>query len=90
MFWEFFSLSNLANHAEAMRRRHSAWLTRALRRPGDYPRIPTRQVSEGGFSSMMATPAGREWAEEWWSDVLQMPDLDLLGSGGRGAWSMMG
>lgn len=77
MFWEFFSLSKLVNHAEAMRQRHSVWLTRALRRPSGYPRIPTRPVGEGGFSAMMASPGGKAWAEEWWADTLQSDDLDL-------------
>ena len=77
MFWEFFSLSKLVNHAEAMRRRHSVWLTRALQRPSRFPRIPVRAVAEGGFSSLVATPAGRAWADEWWSDTLQLEDLDI-------------
>lgn len=77
MFWEFFSLSNLANHAEAMRRRHSMWLTRALRRSSEYPRIPTRPVGDGGFSAVTRTSAGRAWADQWWMDTLQSDDLDL-------------
>jgi hypothetical protein len=77
MFWEMFSLSNLADHAAEMRRRHSAWLTRAMRRPSRYPRIPTRRVSDGGFSAVVATPTGREWADQWWAETLQMEELDL-------------
>jgi hypothetical protein len=77
MFWEFFSLSNLVNHAEAMRRRHSLWLTRAMRQPAAYPRIPTRPVGDGGFSPLMSSPAGKAWAEEWWADTLRMQELDL-------------
>jgi hypothetical protein len=78
MFWEFFSLSKLASHAEAMRRRHSAWLTRAMRRPAAYyPRIPTRPVGEGGFAGLMATPGGRDWADQWWAETLQSDELDL-------------
>jgi hypothetical protein len=77
MFWEFFSLSKLANHAEMMRLRHSVWLTRALGRASAYPRIPTRPMAEGGFNGLMATRAGRAWAEEWWSDTLRSDDLDL-------------
>lgn len=78
MFWEYFSLSKLANHAEAMRRRHSAWLTRALRRPSSYyPRIPTRPVAKGGFAGLMATSDGREWADRWWAETLRSDELDL-------------
>jgi hypothetical protein len=77
MFWEFFSLSKLVNHAEAMRSRHSIWLTQALRRSSGYPRIPTKPVGEGGFSGLMTTSSGRAWAEEWWADTLRSPDLDL-------------
>jgi hypothetical protein len=77
MFWDHLSLSNLAGHAEAMRRYHSEWLTRALRRPSRYPRIPTRPVEDGGFSAMTATPAGRVWADQWWAETLQRKELEL-------------
>lgn len=77
MIWEFFSLSALVNHAEAMCRRHSLWLTRAMERPSRYPRIPTAPADAGGFDRVMSTPAGREWAEEWWARTLSSEDLDL-------------
>jgi hypothetical protein len=59
--------------AERMRRHHSAWLTRAIRRGGgkSLPRIPVRLVSEGGFDPLMNTFEGREWAEAWWNEALE-------------------
>jgi hypothetical protein len=77
MFWNFFSISRLVNPAEAMRQRHSTWLTRAFKRPASYPRIPARAVRDGGFDAIMATPDGRKWAEEWWYSTLRADDLDL-------------
>lgn len=62
--------------SERMRRFHSAWLTRAIRRGGGrtLPRIPVRLVSEGGFHPLMATFEGREWAEAWWDEALAAQD----------------
>jgi hypothetical protein len=50
---------------------HSRWLTEAMARPYDVPRIPTRKVSEGGFSRMLGRPGGRERAERWWDLALE-------------------
>ena len=58
------------------RRRHSRWLTRAMRVGVRVPRIPTRRVDEGGFDALMTTHEGREWASHWWSEALQSPDPD--------------
>jgi len=53
-----------------MRREHSLWLSRAMARPDSAtPRIPTRRVSEGGFSLLLSSPGGRERAEQWWMDA---------------------
>ena len=60
--------------AVRMVREHSLWLSRMLRgRRGTRqpPRIPVRRVSEGGFSKMMSTPAGRHRAERWWERTLE-------------------
>ncbi len=62
-----------------MIREHSAWLTRMLRggsgSPGSkLPRIPTRRVSEGGFTRLTSTPAGRFRAERWWERTLERMD----------------
>ncbi len=52
-----------------MRREHSLWLSRAVARSDFIPRIPTRRVSEGGFSLLLSSPGGRERAEQWWMDA---------------------
>lgn len=77
MFWELFSLAKLINPAELMRRRHSEWLTRALRQPSQYPRIPVCPVADGGFGPTLATPDGPAWANQWWSETLCNEELDL-------------
>lgn len=60
--------------AEFARRMHSTWLTKALKAGVRMPRIPTRLVRDGGFSSLVSTPEGREWADRWWEEALQTPD----------------
>lgn len=72
MFGFSFGRGSMESIAERMRRFHSAWLTRAIRRGGgrNIPRIPVRVVSEGGFEPLMSTFEGREWAEAWWNEAL--------------------
>jgi hypothetical protein len=68
LFFDDFSI-----RAEFARRLTSAWLTRALRAGAGLPRIPTRRVAEdwsGGYSSIVATPEGRAWADRWWAEAL--------------------
>lgn len=61
--------------AELFRRQHSSWLTRAFRRPeGSVPRIPVRRVDEGGYSTMLNRPGGRERAAMWWTLALDRVD----------------
>ncbi|MCA9288612.1 MAG: hypothetical protein KDA05_08505 [Phycisphaerales bacterium] len=55
---------------------HSLWLTEAMARPYDVPRIPTRRVSEGGFGSMASRPGGLARAERWWSLALDRTPLE--------------
>ncbi|MEZ6233941.1 MAG: hypothetical protein R3B68_07105 [Phycisphaerales bacterium] len=55
---------------------HSLWLTEAMARPYDVPRIPTRRVSEGGFASMASRPGGMARAERWWSLALERTPLE--------------
>lgn len=50
---------------------HSRWLSDAIAGRMDPPRIPTRKVSEGGFSRMLGRPGGRERAERWWDLALE-------------------
>lgn len=49
---------------------HSRWLTEAISRPLDVPRIPTRRVDDGGFGPMVCRPEGRARADRWWSLAL--------------------
>ncbi len=60
--------------AESIRRYHSAWLTNAMKRGVRPPRIPVRKVSDGGWTTLMQTPEGRAWAEEFWQGALTHPD----------------
>lgn len=62
---------------ERARAFHSAWLTRALAGGSRLPAIPTRRVSEGGFSVLMSTAAGRAWSRAWWERALGSLDDEL-------------
>ena len=61
----------------AARQRHASWLSRALRTPELFPRIPTRLVSRGGYDPVTSRPGGREWADAWWAEALAAADLDI-------------
>lgn len=66
----FTTAARLITAGERARRTHSQWLTSAVRdRSGCLPRIPTRRVDEGGFDALVASPAGRRWADGWWRDA---------------------
>lgn len=56
---------------ERMVQYHGQWLSRALRRGGDFPRIPVRAVRDGGYSSLLSTAGGRARAERWWAAALE-------------------
>lgn len=71
MEWSFFKKHEFLTRAEVIRRTHERWLTRALKSGRDYPRIPIRPVSQGGFSSLMENPAGRLMARAWWDAALE-------------------
>jgi hypothetical protein len=72
MFKDF--LESLEIRSAAMRLLHSVWLTKALQQGARPPRIPTRKVEDGGWGSMMETPEGRAWAEEFWQGALDHPE----------------
>ena len=57
--------------AKRYRDEHSRWLTRAMASGQRFPRIPTAEVSRGGFSPMMSNPNGRLAAEWWWLTTLE-------------------
>lgn len=76
MFRGFISRLELDAKAEAMRALHSRWLSRAVKHGSRPPRIPVRKVSDGGWGSMMATPEGRAWAEEFWQGAFGHPDAE--------------
>jgi hypothetical protein len=74
MLRSFLDFFDLPARAEAMRRMHSAWLTKALQRGSKPPRIPTRKVADGGWSQLTATPEGEAWAREFWEETLEHPE----------------
>lgn len=58
---------------EVVRRQHSVFLTNAILSGKQYPRIPTRVVSEckDGFNTLMSRKHGPEHAEKWWNLALE-------------------
>lgn len=77
MFDRLVSRLDLMARGEAMRGFHSRWLTNALKVGSRPPRIPTRKVEPGGgggWATMMDTPEGRAWAEEFWEQTLNHPE----------------
>ncbi len=70
MRWSFFGRDRFVEAGRLARAVHSHWLSEAMARPMDVPRIPTRRVSDGGFSAMLGRPGGRERAEKWWDLAL--------------------
>lgn len=63
---------------EVARRQHSMWLTRAFQVGREYPRIPVRAISSGGFTRLMTRPGGPALAERWWARALdRVDDLDV-------------
>lgn len=74
MFRAFIASIDLPAKAQAMRLLHSVWLTKAIRHGARPPRIPVRRVSEGGWSTLIETPEGRAWADEFWQSTLDHPD----------------
>lgn len=74
MFRSIFSKEVWLAKAEAMRRAHSSWLSRAVKHGSRPPRIPVRKVSEGGWDELMSTPEGRAWADEFWQGAFEHPD----------------
>lgn len=74
MFDRLVSRLDLIARGEAMRALHSLWLTKALKAGSRPPRIPTRKVDQGGWATMMETPEGRAWAEEFWEQTLNHPE----------------
>ncbi len=66
MLWSSHSRADQASKAQAFRRTHERWLTRAVAAATPAPRIPVRRVDDGGFDDLTATPRGREVAGRWW------------------------
>ena len=64
------SVRATAGERERMIAETSAFLTWALRRSGNGPRIPRRRVSSGGFSELLKRPGARAAVEHWWHRVL--------------------
>ena len=71
MGWSLFRRKRMLDAGRLARLLHSRWLTEAIARPMDVPRIPTRRVSDGGFGPMLARPGGRARADRWWDLALE-------------------
>jgi len=66
---------DLPTAAEIARRMHERWLTRALAvKDTSALRIPARRVDEGGYLALLASPGGRERAEQFWIDTIARAD----------------
>ena len=71
---DWFKRRFLRDAGAKYRAQHSAWLTQAVERPLDYPRIPTRAVDLGGFEQLLASPEGRVVVDWWWQHTLESLD----------------
>lgn len=71
MRFPFFRRKKRLTARQRMILEHTLWLNRAVRRPQQYPRIPVRRVSEGGFAGLMTRPTGRRIAFDWWKTALE-------------------
>jgi hypothetical protein len=76
LFRRVKSLLDLAQRGAIARALHSRWLTKAVASPRQYPRIPIRQVSQGGFSDLTSTPEGRILCDGWWYLALDQVDAE--------------
>ena len=55
---------------ERFRAQHSAFLTRAVRTPGAFPRIPVKPVDQGGYDRLRQQATGPGHAALWWNVAL--------------------
>lgn len=67
MGWNPFRKRDRLEAGRRFRAQHSAWLTGAITSGRQYPSIPTRRVSDGGWAALMSRPGGSVRAERWWS-----------------------
>lgn len=74
MLWSSNRDDEKNRRANLALRIHERWLDRALGSGREYPHIPLRAVSEGGFTPLVSTPHGRAWADAWWTDALTHVD----------------
>ena len=70
MLWRWNTGEDLTSKAEAFRRTHERWLSRAIRSAMPVVRIPIRRVDAGGFDDLLSRPRGREAAGRWWRRAL--------------------
>ncbi|MEZ6244051.1 MAG: hypothetical protein R3B57_13525 [Phycisphaerales bacterium] len=77
MRWRFLNRRTFRAAGERFRLEHSRWLTHAVVSQRQYPRIPTRPATSGGFDRMMRLDHGPERASKWWS--LASDRVDSLG-----------
>jgi hypothetical protein len=49
----------------------NAWLTWAVRSNHDIPKIPTRRVDRGGFTTMLQNEGAKSAVRHWWSNAIK-------------------
>ncbi len=72
-FPDFFKLGRRQVPADARLRaidETSAFLSWALARARNLPRIPTRRMDQGGFSDVLSRPGARAMVTRYWSRAL--------------------
>jgi len=67
----FWTAQDREEAGEKARRLHSAWLTDAVVTGKSTPKIPVREVEQGGFSRVAASALARERADRWWTIALE-------------------
>ena len=70
MRWLRFWQRDPREAGERFRAQHSAFLTRAVRTPGAFPRIPVKAVDRGGYDRLRRVETGEAHAALWWSTAL--------------------
>ena len=79
MRWNWLRRRRVLDAGERARMVHEQWLTWAMHKPAEVPRIPTRRVKpdgSGGYDRLRQREGGPSLAKAWWDEALEWPDLD--------------
>ncbi len=79
MRWSWLKRKRVLDAGERARLLHETWLTWAMDKPAEVPRIPTRRVHPnggGGYDRLRSRPGGQGIARAWWDEALEWPDLE--------------